>query len=113
MGIGKDIAMELVFQGAQVVLNGRNPEKLHNTETELRRMGYEVTAFIAVVRHPSQCEYLINETVKTYGQLDILISNAEVSCRGSVEHMAISNFKISAETNYTGAAYLSKYALHI
>ncbi len=111
MGIGKAIAMELASKGAKVVLNGRDAEKLYGTEKELKALGYSVAALVADIRYPEQCDHLIQEGIKTYGALDILVNNAAVSSRGSVEHMATGNFKILADTNYMGAAYLSKYAI--
>lgn len=59
----------------------------------------------------TQCQALITELVKHFGKIDILINNAGDSSRGSVEEMAVSNFKSLMETNYNGGAYLSKYAV--
>lgn len=111
MGIGKAIALELAQNGAKVILNGRNQEKLYFTETDFLIKGYDVTAVAADIGNPVQCEYLIGETLRTYGKIDILINNAGESSRGSVEKMAISNIKALIETNYSGAAYLSKHAV--
>lgn len=111
MGIGKAIANELASKGAKVVLNGRGSEKLFRTESELRAKGLEVTAFAADIRRPEACKYLVGETIKTYGSLDILVNNAAVSSRGSVEEMADINIEILGETNYQGSAFLSKYAI--
>ncbi|MCK0147095.1 SDR family NAD(P)-dependent oxidoreductase [Arenibacter sp. F26102] len=111
MGIGKAIAMELVLRGAKVVLNGREEDRLGTAHEEFSKMGYEVKAFVADVRIPDQCAYLIQETIRSFGQLDILVNNAGISSRGSVEDMATSNFIMLMETNFNGSAYLSKYAL--
>lgn len=111
MGIGKAIAIELASQGIKVILNGRESKKLFRTEEELRAIGYEVTAVEADIRNPKLCKNLVAEAIRNYGRLDILINNAGVSSRGSVEKMAISNIKILADTNYFGAAYVSKYAI--
>ena len=43
--------------------------------------------------------------------MDLLVNNAAVSSRGSVELMAEKNFKILAETNFMGSAYLGKHAI--
>ncbi|MBQ0732909.1 SDR family oxidoreductase [Aquimarina celericrescens] len=111
MGIGEAIANELAKNGAKVVLNGRDLEKLENTETKMKQKGYNVLAIAADVRYPEQCRYLINETIKRYSKIDILVNNAAMSSRGAVEEMAESNFKVLIETNYTGCAYMSKYAI--
>ncbi len=111
MGIGKAIALELLQQGAKVLLNGRDREKLKSTKKEFAGLGYEVPVVTADIRSPEQCYFLIAETLKSYGRLDILVNNAGLSSRGSVEEMADMNFKLLSETNYTGAAHLSKYAI--
>lgn len=111
MGIGKAIAAELAQNGAKIILNGRDEDKLYDTETEFLKNGYDVSAIAADVSDPKKCKYLIEETLKAYDKIDILINNAGESSRGTVEKMAISNVKTLIETNYAGAAYLSKYAV--
>jgi len=111
MGIGKAIAIELAQKGVKVVLNGRDKERLNDTENELSKSGYQVTAVVADVRKVNQCENLINKTIEHYGKLDMLINNAGESSRGTVEEMANTNFKTLIETNYNGGAYMSKYAI--
>lgn len=111
MGIGKAIAIALAADGARVVLNGRDIHKLKDTETELRSMGYEVSAVTADIRTPDLCRHLVEQAIIRYGKLDILVNNAAVSSRGSVADMADGNYKIMEETNYNGSAHLSKYAV--
>jgi len=79
MGIGKAIAIELAQKGAKVMLNARKQDRLKDTEIELSEMDHDVKAFIADVRDPDQCAQLINETIKCYGQLDILVNNAAIT----------------------------------
>ena len=110
-GIGKAIALELAQNGVKVILNGRDKEKLHDTETEFLKNGYDVRAVAADISRPDQCKYLIGETLKGYDKIDILVNNAGESSRGTVEKMAISNIKTLIETNYSGSAYMSKYAV--
>jgi short-subunit dehydrogenase len=111
MGIGKAIAMTLAADGANVVLNGRDRLKLMDTETELRSLGFEVTAVMADIRSPERCLYLVQQTIAIYGQVDILVNNAAVSSRGAVAEMADNNYKVLSETNFNGSAHLSKYAI--
>jgi len=81
------------------------------TENELLANGCNVKAAIADIRKQGQCRFLIDEVIKKYGRLDILVNNAGVSSRGSIENSADKNFTILSETNFTGAAHLSKYAI--
>jgi short-subunit dehydrogenase len=111
MGIGKAIATALAQKGAKVVLNGRHKAQLYDTEKELLLKGYDVKAVVADIGRPDQCKHLVAETIKAFGKIDILINNAGQSSRGTVEKMVVSNIKALIETNYSGAAYLSKYAV--
>ncbi|NND31178.1 MAG: SDR family NAD(P)-dependent oxidoreductase [Saprospiraceae bacterium] len=111
MGIGRAIATALAQEGARVVLNGRGREKLAATEREFLTRGFEVMAVPADIRFSIHCKKLLRETIRRFGRIDMLINNAGVSSRGPVEEMANSNIKILIDTNYTGTAYLTKYAI--
>jgi NAD(P)-dependent dehydrogenase (short-subunit alcohol dehydrogenase family) len=111
MGIGKAIAWELADNGAKIVLNGRDKERLLRTEQEFLKNGYDATAVPADVRSNEKCEFLVAQTINNCGKLDILVNNAGVSSRGSVEKMATGNIETLIETNYNGAAFMSKYAV--
>lgn len=110
-GIGKAMAFELAEQGMKVVLNGRDSIKLERTKLEMQKRGFDVLSVIADVRFAPQCQRLIEETVSKYGQIDVVVNNAAVSSRGSVEEMAVSNIQVLMDTNYTGCVYISKYAI--
>lgn len=111
MGIGKAIASELAENGAKIVLNGRDKEKLRDTELEFLKKGHDVRAVAADVRSQVKCSYLVNEVMDSYGKIDVLVNNAGVSSRGGLEQMATLNIETLMETNYNGAAYMSKYAV--
>ena len=111
MDIGKAIAIELAACGVKVVLNGLGDKKLNQAIEEIKKSGGVVSAYRADIRSLDQCQQLINYAITEYGQLDILINNAAVSSRGSVEKMAPSNFKILMDTNCIGSAYMCKCAI--
>jgi NAD(P)-dependent dehydrogenase (short-subunit alcohol dehydrogenase family) len=110
-GIGKAIAIALGNEGAKIVINGRDRKKLKATNDELTAMGLEVIAVTADVRDPAQCQYLIRQVMARFGRLDILVNNAGVSSRGELARMADLVFEVVMDTNFNGAAYLSKYAI--
>ena len=110
-GIGKAIAFDLAGRGIKVVLNGRDPVKLENTYLEMKEKGYDAIFVIADIRYADQCQMLVEKAVKHYGQIDIVVNNAAISSRGSVEEMAVSNIQVLIDTKYVGCAYMSKYAI--
>jgi NAD(P)-dependent dehydrogenase (short-subunit alcohol dehydrogenase family) len=78
-GLGRGIARALADEGAHVVVNDvARPEKLEARVAELAAMGVEAMAFVADVRQRDQVEALVAATVKRFGRLDIVASNAGV-----------------------------------
>lgn len=71
-GIGLSIASSLHDEGCNVVINGRN---LKNLETASHNIGDNVTYFKADVTKISHCKSLVNHTLKTFGNIDILVCN--------------------------------------
>ena len=101
-GIGKATAIELVKNGATVVLNGRNQATLLKTEKEIKALGGKVHAVNGDISVPEEAEKLIEETIRKFGKLDILINNAGVSMRGNFADLKPGVFKTVFETNVLG-----------
>jgi short-subunit dehydrogenase len=111
MGIGKAIALELCKQGAHVVLNGRNGERLENTYQDFLQKGYSVLAVQADVTEPASCERLINKTLETFGNIDVLINNAGLSMSERFENLHPEVFDAVIKSNIQGSAYPTLKAL--
>lgn len=110
-GIGKATAIEMSLQGASIVLNGRNKEKLLKVEEQIKRLGGKVTSFCCDISVPSHANALIEFVIKSFGKLDILINNAGVSMRGNFSELNPDVFKTVFETNVMGTANTSIPAL--
>ena len=112
-GIGKAIALEFSKAGAQVILNGRNPEKLHRTVLEFNELGYEPLEIQGDMSNYCECEKLMHSTLKHYGRIDILINNAGGGFRGKIEDTAPNVFKKVLDSNLMTAIYATRAALNI
>ena len=110
-GIGKATAALLGKQGAQLVINGRNPEKLAVAKTWLQQQGVEVLAIAADVSNVVEVTLLIEKAMETYGRIDILINNAGMSSRGYFETLAPEVFEEMMRINFLGCLYPTKMAL--
>ena len=82
-GIGKATAIELVKNGAAVVLNGRDQNRLTQAENEIKALGGKVLVVCCDISIPDQARQLVEQTIATFGRLDILINNAALSMRGN------------------------------
>jgi len=75
-GIGKAIASGLATEGCRVTLCARDAGGLEQAASELRRTGAKLLAVAADVTKPEDIARLVEETVRAFGRIDILINNA-------------------------------------
>ena len=110
-GIGKATALCFGAQGACIMLNGRNKEKLIKAEKELRLKGVNVDSFCADITNLDNAKKLIDKTINSFGKLDILVNNAGVSMRGKFSNLNSDVFKRVFDINVFASVNLSKLAL--
>jgi citronellol/citronellal dehydrogenase len=83
-GIGKCIAMLFAQEGAHVVIaaksveeNPKIPGTIYSTAQEIEKnSGVETLAVPVDIREDAQVEGMVQETLKKWGRIDILINNA-------------------------------------
>ena len=79
-GIGAAIALELAKNGAKVVINYNTRKELADRiVAEINEFGGDAYAIQADVSESNESAYLVQETIKHYGKLDILINNAGIT----------------------------------
>lgn len=110
-GIGKAIAIALAKKNVRVVLNGRSREILENTSAELRSSGFDITFVQGDVGNYSDCENLVEQTIKKYGRLDILVNNAGLAMEGTIANTSPEVFAKVFHTNILGVLFPTKAAL--
>ena len=85
--IGYGIATAYAKEGANIVITGRNVEKLDKAKEELeKKYGIRVLVIRADISAGADNEAIANmvveETVKEFGGIDVLINNAQASASG-------------------------------
>ncbi len=76
-GLGKASARALAVEGCNVVINGRDEEKIKDTVSELREVASgEVIGKKADITDKNDIEYLVDSTVDEFGGLDHLVTSA-------------------------------------
>ncbi|CAD5232876.1 unnamed protein product [Bursaphelenchus xylophilus] len=80
-GIGREAALLFAIRGANVVIHGQSENKLKDVVAALEAAGVKAERYL-VVQGPIQDEKtrdaLINETIKKFGQIDVLVNNAGI-----------------------------------
>lgn len=110
-GIGTAIAIAALRAGDRVVATGRSLEKLSQA---LSGVASESLALIALdVADESQAHSAIEETVKRFGRLDVVVNNAGFSLLGNFEDMTASDLERQLSTNFYGVANVMRAALPV
>jgi 3-oxoacyl-[acyl-carrier protein] reductase len=74
-GIGKAVATGLAAEGCRVTLCARDAGALERTAAELRTTGAKVLAMTGDVGRQEEPGRVVEETVRTFGRIDILVNN--------------------------------------
>ena len=98
-GIGKETALAFARAGARVVIAARHEPPLRQlaaTHPNLRPVVADVTSDTDVAR-------LVETTLKEFGRIDILINNAGLGMRATVEKTKPADARYVMEVNFFGA----------
>jgi NAD(P)-dependent dehydrogenase (short-subunit alcohol dehydrogenase family) len=107
-GIGKAIAITFAKEGAKIMMVGRDQKKGQNALDEVRRFG-EAAYFKGDVSDSSQVRRMVEETIRTYGKIDILVNNAAVCPPGNVVTTSEETWNQVIDVNLKGVFLCSKY----
>jgi glucose 1-dehydrogenase len=84
-GIGKAIVLALAEEGANVCIDYvAQPEATEELERKVAALGDQAIGVDADVSKVADLQMLIEETVKAFGRLDVMVNNAGVETRTSV-----------------------------
>jgi 2-hydroxycyclohexanecarboxyl-CoA dehydrogenase len=75
-GMGRSDALLFAKEGAKVVVNDIYSEKIDGVVKEIEEAKGETFGYKADVSKPDEVEAMVEETIKRYGRVDILVSNA-------------------------------------
>ena len=109
--IGYGIATAYAKEGANLVLTGRNMQKLTDAKTELEDLyKIKVLPIQADVSAGSNNEAIvqnvINKTIETFGSIDVLINNAQASASGvSIADHTTTQFDLAIYSGLYAAFY--------
>ncbi|MDU5106333.1 SDR family oxidoreductase [Clostridium sp.] len=111
-GIGKAIAIELIKEGATVILNySKDDLSAEETLKEIEALGGYAKLYKGDISNYEVCKNMMDFVITTFGKIDILINNAAVSFRGLFMDFSERNINNIFGINVLGAMYLSKEAI--
>ncbi len=112
IGIGRAITLRFIEEGATVVITARNQDTADETLALIQEKGGAGHFIACDVTQIDQCEHVIQETIATFGKLDVLVNNAGIIYRNkTVVETTPEEWLKTFDVNVNGAFYLSKFAL--
>ncbi|MBB4189209.1 NAD(P)-dependent dehydrogenase (short-subunit alcohol dehydrogenase family) [Sinorhizobium terangae] len=102
-GIGAAIAHGLAAEGARIIATDINGEAAKRTADEIKSNGGEVWTWTLDVANAEACNVLAKDVAETVGQVSILINNAGVCPRNTIDsHDVRSTWDAALAVNLNG-----------
>lgn len=107
-GLGVTIAQALAEAGADVVLGARRVEALEVTRQSVETTGRRSLAVGTDVSDPDECQRLVDEAVRAFGRVDVLVNNAGVATAVPSTRERPEEFRRVLDVNLNGAYWMSQ-----
>ena len=104
LGIGKATANSLIEKGAKVLVTGRSLERLHDAfkNIDCHTIAFDIGDTSKIEENAKQCLEILD------GRVDVLINNAGLGERKSIEELSIDAFMKVFNVNVFGLALFTK-----
>jgi NAD(P)-dependent dehydrogenase (short-subunit alcohol dehydrogenase family) len=107
-GLGRKLALQLVHEGAKVVLAARSRGYLAEVADELRKAGGAAEAVPTDVADPAACQALAAAAVKAFGGIDGLVNSAFSFDFAPVETADLAKWRQVMDVNCFGALQMAQ-----
>ena len=101
-GIGKAIAIAMAKAGADVVLASRNIPNLEAVKKEIESIGRKAVVVKCDTADDASVAAMKDKAIKAFGNIDILVNNAAVGIRGSLEDVSLDDWRYIININLMG-----------
>lgn len=108
-GIGREIALTLAENGANVVVNYMGNQVLaEDVVAQIKELGRDSLAIKADVANSEDVNELVAQTIARFGRVDILVNNAGITKDNLIMRMKEEDWDSVIETNLKSSFLLSK-----
>lgn len=112
-GIGSAVAVLFAQHGAKIaIVYVSEDEDAEHVKKRVEKYGRKCLLLKGNIRDEAFCKKAVEDTVKEFGQLDILVNNAAVQTeQKSLEDISTDQLKETFETNIFSQFWMTRYAL--
>jgi short-subunit dehydrogenase len=112
MGIGKELAKQVLHMGGKVIITGRNNDRLRKVENEFSGFKDQLATHTGDVTDYNNNLRLVETALNHFGKIDMLIANAGLSSVGEFISTDPMVLKSVIDTNIYGCINPIKACLH-
>lgn len=107
-GLGVAFAQALAEAGADVVLGARRVDKLEDTKRLVESTGRRALVVQTDVADPADCSRLVDEAIKNFGRVDVLVNNAGVGTAVPATRETPEEFRRVVDVNLNGCYWMAQ-----
>ncbi len=106
-GMGKYMALKFAQEGYNVVITGRDLDRLAQAKAEIEGHDGEVLTVQMDVREPEHVERMVKLTDEAFGKIDVLVNNAAGNFICPAEKLSVNGWKSVIDIVLNGTFYCS------
>lgn len=111
-GLGKQFAYELAKSGNNIALHYyKHEDNIHKLEEKLKEIGAKFRSYQSDVRKEDEVKSLMENAVKDFGNIDVLVNNAGISIDGLSWKLQTETWNEVIAVNLTGTFLCIKHIL--
>ncbi len=108
-GIGKEIALSLAKEGAEVIINySSSLESANKVLSEINSFGGKSYALQADISNENSVNELIKEVLDKHTKIDVLVNNAGITKDGLLMRMKTEDWQKVLDLNLSGVFYCTR-----
>lgn len=112
-GIGRQIALRMAEEGANLAVADTNIQKAETTALEIRALGVKCLAIKLDVSKQNEVTSAFETFIKEFGKLDILVNNAGITKDALILRMKDEDWDAVLDVNLKGTFLCSKEAVKL
>lgn len=109
-GMGEESIKRLAKNGAKVIVNDIDQQKVDRVVAEIKEQGGEAIGITADITKKEEVDAMFSKVVETFGRIDILVNNAGVGKNKSIRKLTEEEWDNVININLKGVFLCSKAA---
>lgn len=112
-GIGKTIAKTFARQGTQLIITDMNAQGVKDVVEEIQAEGGKAYGIVSNITDEKSVQDMVDEIVEKFGRLDVLVNNAGISQKVTVEDMTLDDMKRIFNVNMFGLFLVTQKCMNV